>query len=109
MKTTVVRARIDPELKAQARAVLEANALQMSDAIRIFLQQVVRRGGLPFAVRDPDSRAVSGKQLRAMKRASQGRDRALAQNGDVEPEAMLLLRPGRLKGARLEWTEEPDD
>lgn len=107
MKTTVVRARIDAELKEQATAVLAANALGMSDAIRIFLQQVVRRGGLPFAVRDPEVRAVPGKQLRAMKRASQARDRALAQRRDVAPEAMLLLRPERLRGARLEWPEEP--
>lgn len=89
--------------------MLEAHALWMSDAIRIFLQQVVRRGGLPFAVRDSDVRAVSGKQLRAMKRASQARDRALAQRDDVDPEAMLLLRPERLRGARLEWPEEPAD
>lgn len=81
----------------------------MSDAIRIFLQQVVRRGGLPFAVLDPDARAVSGKQLRAMKRASQAGDRALAQKDDVDPEAVLLLRPRRLRGARLEWLEEPTD
>lgn len=109
MKDTVVRARIDVDLKERATAVLEANALGMSDAIRIFLQQVVRRGGLPFAVRDPGVRAVPGKQLRAMKRASQARDRALAQRGDVSAEAMLLLRPERLRGARIEWPEEPAD
>ena len=68
MKDAVVRARIDPELKAQAAAVLKANDLELSDAIRLFLRQVVRRGGLPFAVRDPGVRVVSGKQLWAMKR-----------------------------------------
>jgi len=109
MKTTVVRARIDAELKQQAMAVLQANALGMSDAIRIFLQEVVRRGDLPFALRDRDVRAASGRQLRAMKRASQARDRALAQRDNVDPEAMLLLRPRRLRGARLEWPEEPVD
>lgn len=109
MKTAIVRARIDAVLKKQATAVLEANALGMSDAIRIFLQQVVRRDGLPFAVRDPGVRAVSGKRLRAMKRASQARDRALAERGDVPPESMLLLRPERLRGARVEWPEEAAD
>lgn len=109
MKNEVVRARIDADLKEQATAVLAANALRTSDAIRIFLQEVVRRGGLPFAVRDGDVRGVSGKRLRAMKRASQARDRMLARRGDVPPEAMLLLRPERLRGARIQWPEDPAD
>ena len=106
MKNAVVRARIDAALKEQAAAVLKENALDMSDAIRIFLQQVVRRRGLPFAVRDPAVRPISGKQSRAMKRASQARDQALVAQGAVPAEAMLLLRPDRLAGARLEWPEE---
>jgi addiction module RelB/DinJ family antitoxin len=105
MKDAVVRARIDPELKAQAAAVLKANDLELSDAIRLFLRQVVRRGGLPFAVRDPGVRVVSGKQLWAMKRKAQARDHALAARGEVSPEAMLLLRPKRLQGAHIEWPD----
>jgi DNA-damage-inducible protein J len=107
MKDEVVRARIDADLKAQAAAVLQSNGLEMSDAIRLFLQQVVRRGGLPFAVRMSSARVVSGKQLRAMKRKAQARDRALVAQRVVPPEAMLLLRPERLRGARIEWPEAP--
>ena len=105
MKDAIVRARINVELKMQAAAVLKANDLELSDAIRLFLRQVVRRGGLPFAVRDPGVRVVSGKQLWAMKRKAQARDHALAARGDVPPEAMLLLRPKRLEGARIEWPD----
>jgi addiction module RelB/DinJ family antitoxin len=105
MKDAVVRARIDVELKAQAAAVLKANDLALSDAIRLFLRQVVRRGGLPFAVRDPGVRVVSGKQLWAMKRKAQARDHELAARGEVPPEAMLLLRPKRLQGAHIEWPD----
>ena len=105
MKDAVVRARIDIELKAQAAAVLKTNDLKLSDAIRLFLRQVVRRGGLPFAVRDPGMRVVSGKRLWAMKRKAQARDRALVARGEVPPEAMLLLRPKRLEGARIEWPD----
>jgi len=105
MKDAIVRARIDPELKAQAAAVLKANDLELSDAIRLFLRQVVRRGGLPFAVRDPGVRVVSGKQLWAMKRKAQARDRALVARGEVPPEAMLLLRPEHLQGAHIEWPD----
>jgi addiction module RelB/DinJ family antitoxin len=106
MKDAVVRARVSAELKEQATAVLEANALEMSDAIRLFLRQVVRCGGLPFAVRDSGLRVVTGKQLRAMKRAAQARDRELAAGGKVAPEAMLMLRPERLKGSHVEWPED---
>src|SRR2546429_9790500 len=105
MKEAVVRARIDVELKGQAAAVLKANGLELSDAIRLFLHQVVRRGGLPFAVRDPGVRVVSGKRLWAMKRQAQARDRDLAARGAVQPESMLLLRPDRLQGARVSWPD----
>ena len=107
MKDEVVRARIDAELKAQAAAVLRSNDLEISDAIRLFLRQVVRRGGLPFAVRDPNLRVASGKQLWAMKRKAQARDQALVSRGAVPPEAMLLLRPERLRGAQIDWPEAP--
>ena len=103
MKDQVVRARIDVDLKAQAAAVLKANDLEISDAIRLFLRQVVRCGGLPFAVRDPAFQVVSGKQLWAMKRKAQARDHKLAAGGDVPPEAMLMLRPARLQGAKIKW------
>src|ERR1700729_1550370 len=48
MKQSVVRARIDNDLKAEASALLESCGLGLSDAIRIFLRQVVKQGGLPF-------------------------------------------------------------
>jgi hypothetical protein len=85
MKDAVVRARIDPELKAQAAAVLSR--------------------GLPFAVRNPGVRVVSGKRLWAMKHKAQARDHGLAARREVSPEAMLLLRPKRLQGAHVEWPE----
>jgi len=52
-------------------------------------------------------RAISPKRARAMKRASQQRDRRLVASGTVPPEAMLLLRPDQLKGAHIEWPD-PD-
>jgi hypothetical protein len=81
------------------------NDLEISDAIRLFLLQVVRRGGLPFAMRDPTVRVVSGKHLWAMKRKAQVRDHELAARGEVPPAAMLLLRPERLQGALVEWPD----
>jgi DNA-damage-inducible protein J len=53
MKSAVVRARIEADLKERAGEVLAANGLELSDAIRLFLRQVVLKGGLPFHVRAP--------------------------------------------------------
>ncbi|HJS89590.1 MAG TPA: type II toxin-antitoxin system RelB/DinJ family antitoxin [Steroidobacteraceae bacterium] len=105
MKDAVVRARIDAELKSEAVAILKANDLELSDAIRLFLRQVVRSDGLPFAVRNPGLRAATGERLWAMKRGAQERDHQLIARGDVEPESMLLLRPRRLEGSRIQWPE----
>ncbi|MFZ2507766.1 MAG: type II toxin-antitoxin system RelB/DinJ family antitoxin [Steroidobacteraceae bacterium] len=43
-------ARIDSELKANARRVLAACGLEQSDAIRLFLQQVVAHQGIWLAM-----------------------------------------------------------
>lgn len=43
-----VQSRVSPELKADAEKVLAAMGLKTSDAIRLFLQQCVNVGGLPF-------------------------------------------------------------
>src|SRR5580704_11758161 len=101
MKQSVVRARIDYDLKAEASAVLESCGLGLSDAVRIFLAQVVKQGGLPFPVRA--RHVVSGNQLRKMKRASQQRDRKLAANEDVSAGEMLLISPDRMRSAQIVW------
>ena len=49
-KTSNVFARVEPELKEQAEAVLQEIGLPMSNAITLFLKQVVLRRGLPFRV-----------------------------------------------------------
>jgi DNA-damage-inducible protein J len=102
MKNTVVRARIDSVLKADAVRVLAACGLEPSDAIRIFLQQVVAHQGIPFDIRSAD-REPSMAELQVMKRQSQARDHLIAESVDVSKGQMLLLRPERLRGARVRW------
>lgn len=103
MKNQVIRARIDAGLKARASEVLDALGFEMSDAIRLFLEQVARKGKLPFAVREPSVRRVSGKRLWQMKRRSQKHDRAMMDRAQMPAEAMLFVRPHHFEGARLEW------
>jgi addiction module RelB/DinJ family antitoxin len=91
------------ELKAQAAAVLAGSGLEMSDAIRLFLRQVVRAGGLPFPVKSGAAQRVSGKRLWQMKRASQARDRDLLARGALSAEDVMLIKPKALRGARIRW------
>jgi DNA-damage-inducible protein J len=102
MKNAVVRARIDSELKANAARVLAACGLEPSDAIRLFLQQVVAHQGIPFDIRSA-KREPSMAELRLLKHQSQERDHRIANSIDVSKGQMLLLRPARLRGAKVCW------
>lgn len=53
MKTTTVRARIQPELKEQAEAVFQRLGLSTTQAITLFYKQVQLREGLPFEIAFP--------------------------------------------------------
>ena len=45
---TLVQTRIDPDVKAQAAAVLKNVGLTISDAVRILLTRTAKEGALPF-------------------------------------------------------------
>ena len=53
MAETVIRSRINSAIKLEAQALLEKFGLSMSEAIRLFLHQVVIEKGLPFQVKLP--------------------------------------------------------
>lgn len=57
MSESVIRSRIDSAIKLEAQSLLSKFGLSMSDAIRLFLHQVVMEKGLPFAVRLPEEAA----------------------------------------------------
>jgi DNA-damage-inducible protein J len=66
-KTDTVRARVAPELKRDAEAVLRKIGLTSSEAITLFLTQVKLTKGLPFAVRVPNKatrRAIGDARAR---------------------------------------------
>ncbi|MGH6907327.1 MAG: type II toxin-antitoxin system RelB/DinJ family antitoxin [Aestuariivirga sp.] len=54
-KTATITARIEPELKRNAETVLEKLGVNTTDAVTMFLSQVVLRRGLPFEVRLPNA------------------------------------------------------
>lgn len=49
-KTSNIFARVEPDLKEQAEAVLNEIGLPMSNAITLFLKQIILRRGIPFPV-----------------------------------------------------------
>lgn len=69
IKTTDVRCRIDEDLKTSATAVLNACGLSLSDAMRLFLRQVVTMQGIPFEVRVPSEKTAQAMaQAREIRR-----------------------------------------
>ncbi len=52
---TVVRARIDPDIKARTTEALEALGLSLSDAIRLLLIHIAEEKRLPFTSRVPNT------------------------------------------------------
>ena len=57
-KTSSVFARVEPEIKEQAEQVLEQLGIPMSNAIGLFLNQVVLQRGIPFEIKLPFSKPL---------------------------------------------------
>jgi len=52
-KTSTIHLRIEPEIKADIDKLLGRLGISTTDAINIFLNQVILTGGLPFPVKMP--------------------------------------------------------
>lgn len=70
MATVPTQVRIDEITKKQASELLEGLGINLSDAINIFLRQVVLRGGIPFEVRYPDFKPGVIEAMEEAKRIS---------------------------------------
>ena len=67
-KTSSVFARVEPDIKEQAEQVLDELGIPMSNAIGLFLKQVVLQRGIPFEMKLPAKKptalgALSDAQL----------------------------------------------
>ena len=62
-KTANVFARVEPEIKEQAELVLEKLGIPMSNAVSMFLRQVVLHRGIPFDIKLPDNEPLSLGEL----------------------------------------------
>lgn len=52
-RTSNVFARVEPEIKEQAEQVLNKLGIPMSNAVGMFLRQVVLQRGIPFEIKLP--------------------------------------------------------
>lgn len=58
-RTANVFTRVDPETKEQAEAILNQLGIPMSNAIGMFLKQIVMQRGIPFDMKLPSSVPVA--------------------------------------------------
>lgn len=58
MKTAVVRARVDENLKLDVEGVLSQLGLTMSEAIGLYMAQIKLRHGIPFDIRVPNKETL---------------------------------------------------
>jgi len=58
-RTSNIFTRVEPEIKEQAEKVLDQLGIPMSNAINIFLRQIVLQKGIPFEIKLPQSKAVA--------------------------------------------------
>ena len=63
VKTANLYARIEPELKNEAEAILGGLGVPVSNAINMFYRQIVLHRGLPFAVQFPEKRLLNAATL----------------------------------------------
>ena len=58
-KTANLYARIEPDVKEQAEAILSALGIPASNAINMFYKQIILQRGLPFEVKMPAARLTN--------------------------------------------------
>ena len=54
-RTSNVFARVEPDIKEQAEAILAELGIPMSNAVGMFLRQIVMQRGIPFEMKLPAS------------------------------------------------------
>jgi DNA-damage-inducible protein J len=91
-KTATITTRVEPELKRNAEDILEKLGVNTTDAITMFLSQVVLQRGLPFDVRIPNAKSKS-----AMTEVEEGRGQSFEGRTGEAFSAILGIRkkPGK--------------
>jgi len=70
MTTTPTQIRIEESTKKQAVELLEGLGLNLSDAVNMFLRQVILQNGIPFEVKYPEYKSEVIEAMEEAKRIS---------------------------------------
>ena len=62
-RTSNIYVRVEPEIKEQAENVLEQLGIPMSNAISVFLRQIVLQKGIPFEIKLPERKLLDMSAL----------------------------------------------
>jgi mRNA interferase YafQ len=98
----MVRARVEPDLKERAEAMLDQMGLSATTAITLFYRQIIQRRALPFDVRVPN--ATTQRAMRAARSglgvvSAGSMDQLLAKLEAAEP-----IRSRKRKARNASWT-----
>jgi len=69
-KTAMTHARLTPEVKEKAEAILRELGISISSAYEMFYRQIIAHRGLPF-----DPRLPNETSIQAMEAAREGKDK----------------------------------
>jgi len=70
-KTAMIHARLTPEIKENAEAILKEIGISVSSAYELFYRQIIAHHGLPF-----DARIPTQETIQAMQDARNGKGKA---------------------------------
>ena len=83
-RTSNVFARVEPDIKEQAEEILNELGIPMSNAVGMFLRQVVMQKGIPFEIKLPASAPLAyGNLTKEQFMAEIGKGMTDMQNGNV--------------------------
>jgi len=66
----IIQVRVPSKMKEQAESLFSSMGLKTGEAIRVFLQQSINNGGLPF---QPHIKTPNAETLAAMRESEEGR------------------------------------
>lgn len=84
-KSANLYARIEPEVKEKAEAILNALGIPASNAITMFYKQIILHKGLPFEVKLPDHPLDVSRMTKEQLNAELEKGYAQMQNGQTIP------------------------
>lgn len=98
-RTSNVFARVEPEIKEEAEEILEQLGIPMSNAVGMFLRQIVMQRGIPFEVKLPKKMPLAyGSLTKEEFDAEMEKGMTDMKNGDVvsadEAEAFIRQKYG---------------